>query len=277
MPVATLSTGIDMYYEAAGSGEPLVLHYGTNGAHGAWEPQVSTLARQLEVITPDPRGTGQTGGAAEDWTMELMAADIIALLDALGIERAHVGGMSMGSAVCQEIAIRFPERVRTVILANTWGRTDHRLRLLWEHQLFLIEQAARSSKETADAWNETLYRYGIATFFSSHAIENRPEMIQRWWDVYSAGVREDAGLGHWDAMLRHDALSRLTSVKAPTLILAGEEDYFTTYYPRQVHQQIPGADYVCLEGVGSSHGMLWERAGEANEVISQFIRKRSSE
>src|SRR5215204_2491600 len=145
MPVAKLPTGISMYYEAAGAGDPLVLHYGTNGAHAAWEPQIAALAKHWLVITPDPRGTGQTGGSARDWTMELFAGDVVALLDSLDIERAHVGGMSMGSAVCQEIAIRFPERVRTVVLANTWGKTDERLRLLWEHQLFLIDHAAGAS------------------------------------------------------------------------------------------------------------------------------------
>jgi pimeloyl-ACP methyl ester carboxylesterase len=264
-----------MYYEESGRGEPLILHYGTGGDHAAWEPQVRELSHTFRVITPDPRGTGRTRGSTEEWTLALLAADIVALMNALSIPRAHVGGMSMGAAVCQELAIRNQERVKTLVLSNTWGRTDARLRLFWEHSLFLMDQADKATGAERDRWQEMLYRHGICLFFSPDALANRTDLIEKWWTLYSGGLRAETGAGHWHAMLRHDALERLSQITAPTLVLAGEEDYFTPYYPRQVHAHIPQAVLVCLTGPGSSHGLLWERAHEANAIIRRFICDRT--
>jgi pimeloyl-ACP methyl ester carboxylesterase len=271
---ARLANGLDMYYEESGRGDPLILHYGTGGDHGAWQPQVEGLADSFRIITPDPRGTGRTPGAGSEWSMALLAADLVAFMDALGLARAHIGGMSMGAAVCQEVAIRYPERVSSVILSNAWGRTDARLRMLWEHSLFLTRQMARSGQDERERWQALLYDHGIATFFSSDALENRRDLVARWWERYSSGLREDTGDGHWRAMLAHDVLDRLPSVTAPALVLAGEEDYFTPYYPRQVHERLPDSTFVLLEGPGSSHGLLWERSDEANALIRQFLTHR---
>jgi pimeloyl-ACP methyl ester carboxylesterase len=116
-----------------------------------------------------------------------------------------------------------------------------------------------------------LYRINICLFFSPDAIERRPELVERWWELYSSGFRAETGDGHWAATLGHDALDRLEAVAAPTLVLAGEEDYFTPYYPRQVHEAIPGSRFELLVGPGSSHGLLWERAEEANALIRDFV------
>jgi pimeloyl-ACP methyl ester carboxylesterase len=270
MPIAALSSGLQMYYEEHGSGDPLILHYGTGGGHSAWEPQVNGLKPTFRVITPDPRGTGQTGGDASPWTIALLAADLCAFMDALSIERAHLAGMSMGASVLQEFAIRYPERTSTLVLANTWGRTDTRLKLIWEHNLFLAERAALATASEQDRWNQMLYRHVIATFFSSDALANRMGLVEQWWEMYSRGLRPEGSAGHLHAMLGHDALDRLSDISTPTLVLAGEEDYFTSYYPNQVHERIPGSTLVTLSGLGSSHGMLWERSDEANAFIRDF-------
>src|SRR5262249_191419 len=106
-----------MHYEEAGRGEPLVLSYGAAGHHAPSEPHVTEVSRHFRVITPDTRGTGKSDCVAEAWTMGLFADDLVALLDELGIERAHVGGMSMGSAISQEVALRHPERVKSLVLS----------------------------------------------------------------------------------------------------------------------------------------------------------------
>jgi pimeloyl-ACP methyl ester carboxylesterase len=274
--VARLSSGLAMHYEESGAGEPLILHYGTGGGHGPWQPQVAGLSSEFRVIAPDPRGTGRTGGTAKEWTIALLATDLVELMDSLGIERAHLAGMSMGASVCQEVAIRYPERVRTLVLANTWGRTDTRLRLIWEHSIFLMEQAGKAALDETARWAEAQFDNVISTFFSSHALEHRRDLIDDWWALYAADLREETGTGHLRAMLAHDALDRLATVRAPTLVLAGEEDYFTQYYPRQVHARIPGAAYKLLLGPGSSHGLLWERADESNALIRDFLLDRRS-
>jgi pimeloyl-ACP methyl ester carboxylesterase len=276
VPSVELSTGITMHYEEAGSGEPVVLSYGAAGHHAPWEPQIPALSEHFRVITPDTRGTGKSDAHADEWTMELFARDLVALLDALGIERAHVGGMSMGSAVSQEVAIRFPERVKSLLLSNTWGRTDTRLRLIWGHILFLVDEAAKAPADAQQAWQDALYKLNVCLFFSSDALENRADLVERWWRLYSSGFREETGRGHWDATLAHDTLDRLGSISAPTLVLAGEEDYWPPYYPRLVHERIPGSRWELLTGPGSSHGLLWERAEEANAILTSFLLEHSA-
>ena len=271
MPLVKLSTGIKMNYVEAGAGEPVVLSYGAAGHHRPWAPQIRALSDRFRVITPDTRGTGKSDCFADQWSIGLFARDLIALLDALEIESAHVGGMSMGSAVSQEVAIQCPERVKSLFLCNTWGQTDTRLSFFWKHMLFCIDQAERSAPENQAAWQQALYRLNITLFFSPHAIENRMDMVEEWWHQYSSGFRTETGTGHWDAILTHDALGRLSQVKAPTLVLAGEEDYFTPYYSRLVHERIRGSRFELLTGPGSSHGLLWERADDANRLLLNFL------
>jgi pimeloyl-ACP methyl ester carboxylesterase len=84
MPFAELATGIRMYYEQHGQGEPLVLVHGTGGSHELWDPLVGDFARHFTLILPDPRGTGQTDKPVEEtWPMALLAGDLAGLLDAL--------------------------------------------------------------------------------------------------------------------------------------------------------------------------------------------------
>src|SRR5207244_11254729 len=124
-----------------------------------------------------PRGTGATDKPVErPWPMELLAADAVALLDAIGVERAHVGGLSQGSAVAQELAIRWPERVLSLSLYNTWGQTDAFLRALFGHAL-------RTAKllPAEDAWH-----FEKLVLFSPDAFERRPELIDWFRSLYAA-------------------------------------------------------------------------------------------
>ena len=123
MPIASLPTGIDMYYEVEGSGDPLVLIMGTNADHTTWAAQVESYRDSYQVITYDARGTGQSTHPEplEDYSMKILADDAAALLDEIGVSSAHVSGLSLGSATAQELAINHPGKVETLQLHCTWG------------------------------------------------------------------------------------------------------------------------------------------------------------
>jgi pimeloyl-ACP methyl ester carboxylesterase len=133
MQAATLvrvATGVRLNVSQTGTGEPLLLIMGTSGSLGLWEPLVAPFAARHRVIAFDNRGLGQSERGAERITMASLAVDAVALLDALEIERAHVLGWSLGSAVAQELALAHPNRLGGLVLYATWGRLDGYMRAI---------------------------------------------------------------------------------------------------------------------------------------------------
>src|SRR5574341_2228297 len=111
--------GIDMYYEVHGSGEPLVLIMGLGANTTAWYRQIPVFSREYQVIVFDNRGAGRSDKPNEPYSMGQMADDAHGLMDALGVESAHVFGMSLGGMIAQELVLRYPERVRNLVLGGT--------------------------------------------------------------------------------------------------------------------------------------------------------------
>ena len=126
MSFVNLATGIKVYYEIEGQGEPLLLIMGTAADHNTWSAQVSAYRNHYAVITYDARGTGQSTHpqGKEEYSMQILAEDAAALLDQLDISRAHVSGLSLGSATAQELAINHPDKVASLQLHGTWGFSD---------------------------------------------------------------------------------------------------------------------------------------------------------
>jgi pimeloyl-ACP methyl ester carboxylesterase len=119
MPTAKVGD-INIYYEIHGKGEPLVLIYGYVGHSGLWFRQIPTLSKKYRVIAFDNRGIGQSDKPDIPYTMAMMAADIAGLLDIIGIDAAHVFGISMGGMIAQHFALNYPQRVISLILGCTY-------------------------------------------------------------------------------------------------------------------------------------------------------------
>ena len=121
MSFVNLATGIKVYYEIEGQGEPLLLIMGTAADHNTWSAQVSAYRNHYAVITYDARGTGQSTHpqGKEEYSMQILAEDAAALLDELDISRAHVSGLSLGSATAQELDINHPDKVASLQLHGT--------------------------------------------------------------------------------------------------------------------------------------------------------------
>src|ERR687887_2097178 len=115
----TLDGRTHLHWQATGDGEPVLLIMGLGLSGGAWWRTVPVLARRLQVITFDHRGVGRSRAFSPVYTTEAMADDAVAVLDAAGIDRAHVYGISLGGMVAQQLALRRPERVRALVLGAT--------------------------------------------------------------------------------------------------------------------------------------------------------------
>ena len=142
MPKVALPTGVSLYYQEEGLGEPVLLISGTGADHSLWSGTVEALSTRYRVITFDSRGTGSSDQPSDpkSYSVRVLAEDAAALLDALGVARAHIAGHSLGSTVAQEIAISHPQKVASLQLHCTWGRTDAWLDRLFRSMECLAER-----------------------------------------------------------------------------------------------------------------------------------------
>jgi len=265
MPTVALPTGVSLYYEERGAGEPVLVIAGTGGDHSLWDATADVLAERYRVITFDNRGTGSSDQPPDPgtYTMRVLADDAAALLDAIGIERAHVAGHSLGSTVAQELAINHPKKVSTLMLHCTWGSTDAWLDRLFRGMAYPVE-------------NEDLAAFAVTAFMwvlSPTYLNDFPDQVAEIEAAYLEKPPSVAGLlGHLHADRTHDALGRIGSITAPTLITSGEMDWqIPTRYGREVQWWIPGSRMHVFEGPLSSHCAFLEMPDEFNEIALAFL------
>jgi pimeloyl-ACP methyl ester carboxylesterase len=262
----TVPDGTRLEVTETGQGEPLLLICGTSQSHRLWAPLLPALTARYRVITYDHRGIGNSDRGGGPISMASLAEDAAALLDEAGVDRAHVLGWSLGSTVAQELALRHPERVATLVLASTWGRTD-----VFQASVFTgLSHPWRTGHREAG-----LVALGIAY---SPELLNSPEflpLMQQLDPLFpSTPVQMATVAEQWDADLAHDDLDRLEQITAPTLVSAGEQDLLTP--PRQgraVADQIPGARFELFTGPGSSHAALMERTQEFIDLVLDHLSK----
>jgi pimeloyl-ACP methyl ester carboxylesterase len=268
MPIAKLKSGLEIYYEVHGEGEPVLLLMGTGADHTFWTPQIGPYSERFQLIVIDARGTGRSS-RPRDWTrttMRAMADDAAQLLDVLSIEKAHVGGMSLGSTVSQEFALAYPERVLSLSLHCTWAKSDE-----WFIRAIETIEYPASMGDV-----RTYLRFALMWVLSPRFLAERPDevaaIVARYIDENPFPPSKDGILGHTNADKRHDALARLPKIRARTLVTAGEMDVLVPpRYGEVVARAIPGARYHLFRGDFSSHCACVEMADEWNRVTMAFL------
>jgi pimeloyl-ACP methyl ester carboxylesterase len=254
---------IDMHYVEMGSGEPLVLIMGFSGDHLSWGFQLPVFAERYRVIAFDNRGVGQTSTPDHPYTTRMMADDTRGLLDALGIERAHVIGVSMGGMIAQELALTCPERVRSLHLGCSLARPDAYMRALvtgW-----------REIQSRLD--HEMSFRVIGPWLFGPRTYEERPEFVEMIAQSALAHPHPQTPTGflrQGDAILSHDTLDRLGAIRCPTLVSVADEDILIPpRFSRLLAARIPGATLHTLPGAG--HVYFWELPEQFNALSLNFL------
>ena len=260
VPVGDIAVAVQEY----GDGEPLLGVNGTGQSLGFWAELAPALAGRHRVITYDLRGMGASERGAGAISVASLAADARGLLEVLEVERAHVVGYSLGSAIAQELVLAAPQRVASLVLYCTWARADG-------FQRAVITGLSHPWR-TGDM-DAALGALGIA--FSPQLLDSPEfgELIEALLPLFpSTDQQIRTTVEQWDADLAHDTLDRLGGISAPTLVVAGEQDLLTPpWHGRQVAAAIPGATLKMFTGPGSSHALGVERAEEFLPLVLGFL------
>ena len=256
-----------MFYQDVGEGDPVLLIMGFGGDHLAWAMQMADFAGRHRVIAFDNRGVGQSDAPDAPYTTRMMADDALGLMDALGVDSAHVLGVSMGGMIAQELVLARPDRVRSLHLACTFGRPDpYMLALNSAWREMRIGLGRESTLRTLGLW-----------LFSPTTYAERPELIEALLQNSLANPYPQSLIGflrQGEAVAAHDALERLGAIRCPTLVCVAEDDILVPpRFAREIVARIPGAELRTIPAAG--HGYFLERPDLFNELSLEFIARSS--
>jgi pimeloyl-ACP methyl ester carboxylesterase len=255
---------IQLHYKIKGQGEPLVLLMGFCGNMNWWpEPVQDYLSSKFQLILVDNRGTGLSERGKRKYTMATLADDIQGLLNHLGLESAHVFGVSMGGMIAQEFAIRHPKRVKRIILANTQGMVKIHRSLTLPHLRF----GWRYLTDARLRENPLLLNLIFTETFREQCPDSEWDTIH---EAFAQSISWSLVQEQLRAIIPWRSVRRLQKVKAPTLVLAASRDLLIP--PRnslELARRIPNARFICLEDQG--HGMLYEAFDQVIPHIDEFM------
>ena len=265
---STQGNGIEIYYEVQGEGEPMVLIPYLAADQACYAFQVAEYAKHYTCYSVDLRGAGLSGKPDGVYTTELLAADIAAFMQAVGIERAHVFGLSLGAATGMWLAARHPEKVKTLSLHSGWSASDPFLRAVVENWQ-IIAQALASVPE--------MIIQGIFPWcFTPELYAARPDYVNSLAEFVRSRPMPpvDAFIRQTGAVLAHDATAALGSIQAPTLITFGRHDQVTsTRFAAPLSEGIANSEVVVFEDC--SHAPIYENVEEFNGTTLAFLERHS--
>ncbi|HEX2780213.1 MAG TPA: alpha/beta fold hydrolase [Gemmatimonadaceae bacterium] len=247
-------------YEEAGAGTPVILLHGFPHDHTVWAPQLAGLVDRCRCITPDLRGFGDSL-VAPPYSIDRYADDVVALMVRLGIDRAVIGGLSMGGYIAFSLWRRHRARIRALMLFDTKAGTDSaEVKAKRTQQIELVRAQGA----------EVLAPRLIETALARRTRERHADVVER---VRAMMARQpvEGIVGALEAMLRRaDSTPTLPTIDVPTLIVVGDEDVATPPdEARKLHDRIAGSTLEIIEGAG--HLSNLERPAAVNHLVSEFV------
>ncbi|CUS05350.2 Alpha/beta hydrolase family protein [Candidatus Promineifilum breve] len=250
--------GIALHYQEAGTGEPLLLLHGLGSRSDDWEMQLPAFAGRYRVIAPDLRGHGRSAKPPGPYSVPMMAADVLGLLDHLNVTAAHVVGLSMGGMIAFQLAVDCPARVRSLTIVNSgpalvartvgeWLRVQQRLLL------------ARFSGPT-----RTGHFLSRRLFPKPEQEALRAQFIERW-----SANDPAAYLASLRALVGWSVLERVGEITCPVLVISGDRDYTPVETKRAYTALIPRARLVIVEDSG--HATPIDQAERFNASVLEFL------
>ena len=262
MPYATMLDGVALYYEEVGEGEPLLLVMGQGADHHGWDGVRDDFATRYRAITWDHRGTGASDKPREPaYSIAGFAADAVALLDHLGIERAHAYGISMGGRICQRLAIDHGDRLGAVVLGCTTPGNRMGVRRPAD-----VDQMMASRADDPEGALQALVEQMVSPAYAAA----HPEYVERYRERARQPIPSYAQKMHYLASEGHDAWDELPSITRPVLVIHGDSDQVNpSANAPLLAGRIPGAELAIVRG--GRHGFFQEYREEASALVLDFL------
>lgn len=258
------ANGIHINYRIDGSdGAPWVtMSNSLATTHRMWDAQMDAFTKQYRVLRYDKRGHGETEVAPGPYSFELLADDVLALLDALQITRTHFVGLSMGGMTGMTMAMRKPSVLRTLVLCDTTSKDPLGDPALWQQRIDTVRAGG-----SMDALVETT----VARFLTPDTVKTRPEVA----DAVRTMVRNtpiDGYIACCQAIAKLNLTDRLPGITIPTLVVVGADDPATTVEMAQaLHQRVAGSELIILKN--AAHLSNLEQADAFNEAVLGFLAR----
>lgn len=259
---------ITMNYDQQGTGEPLILIPYLAADHACYAFQVAEYAKHFTCLSVDLRGTGESDKPEGVYSSELFADDVAAFMQAVGIPRAHVAGLSLGAATGMCLAAKYPDKVKTLSLHSGWTKTDPFLKAVVE-----------GWQVTAEALGSVPEMVVLGIFpwcFTPELFAAKPEYIQSLADFVRSRPAQPlaAFLQHSNAVIAHDVEAQLAEITVPTQITFGRHDLLTsTRFADRMKSDIRGSELLIFEGC--AHAPIYENVEEFNQKTLEFLQKHT--
>jgi 3-oxoadipate enol-lactonase len=270
MSMTRASDGARLHYEVAGDGPPVLLIHGLGTDTRGWALQRAAFARRYRTIAFDNRGAGRSDKPIGPYSLLQMADDAVAVLDAAGIESAHLVGASMGGVLAQMVATRHPERVRSLVLACTACQNPP-----WRREL-LGEWIDLAAAEGATAVTRETVRWVVGPR-SMRRLAPFASLFGGWIGPLGLIRSAEGFVAQAEAILAADDAwaDELSTLRMPTMVVVGNQDVLT---PRgdseELAERISGAELVVI--AGGAHGFMIEQWRRFNSVVLEFLDRVSA-
>ncbi|WP_114751189.1 alpha/beta fold hydrolase [Pleomorphovibrio marinus] len=264
MPIIQ-SNGINVFYEERGQGAPLLLIMGITAPSSVWEKHVEEWEKHFRCILIDNRGVGKSDKPAGSYTTAMMADDCAGVLNHLGLENTHVVGVSMGSTIAQQLALRHPSLVGKMVLMCPWARCDAKAKSIFLH---MKDCKARLRPEEFATYVQLLI-WSKNTWDDEEAYQQLME--DRKNAANDPSPQPLIGLeGQADACINHSVLEELSILDHQVLVVGGEVDEFTPIWmTKEVAAAIPKAQLHIYQGSG--HAFHWENLENFNYLVKNWL------
>jgi pimeloyl-ACP methyl ester carboxylesterase len=259
---------IQMNYEQQGTGDPLILIPYLAAEHACYAFQVADYATHFTCISVDPRGTGESDRPEGTYSTELFADDVASLMHTLGIEKAHIYGVSLGGATGMWLAAKYPDKLKSLSLHSTWPKSDPYLKAVVAGWQLIAKQL--------DDMPEAVIQALFPWCFTPELYAGKPDYIQSLADFVRSRPKQplDTFLRQSDAVIAHDAEAQLGKIRAPTQITFGRHDQVcSTRFAEPLRRGIAKSEVHVFENC--SHAGLYEDVPVFNEMTLGFLRRHS--
>ena len=262
------ANNITMNYDQQGAGEPLILIPYLAADHACYAFQVAEYAKHFTCISLDLRGTGETDKPEGAYSTQLLADDVAAFMQALGIKKAHISGLSLGAATGMWLAAKYPDKVQSLSLHSGWPKSDP-----------FLKTAVEGWQVVAKALGSVPEMVILSIFpwcFTPELFAAKPDYIQSLAGFVRSRPAQPlaAFIQQSNAVIAHDVAAQLNRIMAPTQITFGRADMVTsTRFADQLSDKIRNSELLIFEGC--AHAPIYEKVEEFNQQTLRFMKRHA--